>query len=103
MKPKLMVKDRGMEKHGLMLFFPDDNPERQLQGCLNKNTLALNNASCYVYYNMIKEKKAYKLEVKDHNNKLLESKSFKDNDEESIDRPHFNINDLLIKVISEKE
>lgn len=103
MKPKLMVKDRGMEEHGLMFYFTDDNPDRQLQGCLNKNTLALANASCYVYYNLVRERGLFRLEVKDHNDNLLAFEYFKDDSEESEDRPKFNLNDLLAKVIAERK
>lgn len=97
-----MVKDREMENHGLMFFFTDDNPERQLQGCLNKNTLVIVNASCYVYYNLVRERELYKIEVKDQDGNLIAFEYFKDNSEDNTDKPKFNINQLLSEVIAKK-
>jgi hypothetical protein len=58
MKPKLMVENRGMEK-SLMFFFPNDNPDLNLQGCLNKNTLTLNDVNFYITILIKKEERRW--------------------------------------------
>jgi hypothetical protein len=101
MKYKLQVKGREMEEYS-MFFFPDNNPDRQLQSCMNKNTLVLNNASCYIYYKLKRERGLFLIQVLDQDNNLLAFEYFKDDSEESEDRPHFNMNKLLAEVIAKK-
>lgn len=62
MKPKLMIKDAGMEDH-LLFFYPDDNPDLNMQGCLNKNTLIKHNVSHYVSVTIKEEKGKYRYSI----------------------------------------
>jgi hypothetical protein len=95
MKPRLMIKDRKMENE-MMFFFPNDDNTRQMQGCLNKNTLIQNNAKCFLKF--IHEKDI--IILKDHNNNEIGRYNLITLEDKT--KPFFDINKELTKVI-EKE
>lgn len=96
MKPKLMIKDAGMEDH-LMFFYPDDNFNLNMQGCLNKNTLIQHNVSSYITVNIVKVKDKYRYSIYNMKGKEVYFELSKRSIEEKLTK--LPVAEYLIKAI----
>ena len=99
MKPKLMRTDYDKMEDNLMFFFTNDDPSRQLQGCLVKNTMIQNNATKFIYLKQTSGKRMTKVEAFDQNNNLLDTGHYLNDDESK--KTTININSLLENLINE--
>lgn len=101
MKHKLMIDGKEYDQMGkhLMFYFPNDDPSRQLNGCLVKNTMIKDNATKYVYLIQTAGKRFTKVEAFDQNDKLLDIGHYLTESEDK--KSSININKLLENIIYE--
>lgn len=100
-KIKLMIDDKEYDQMGkhLMFYFPNDDPSRQLNGCLTKNTLIKDNATKYIYLVQTSGKRFTKVEAFDQSDKLLDTGHYLTDAETK--QSSININKLLENLIYE--
>lgn len=96
MKSRLMIKNRDMEDE-MMFFFPNDDSTRQMQGCLNKNTLIQNGATCYLKFVHKKDL----IILKDHKDNVLGQYNLVTMEDKT--KPFFDINKELSRVIEKSK